>query len=537
MMSRIPTDADVSIRPGSEDPRMTGHDPDAGLSIPDLLSTATSLFERLHGPLLPGVQGPQGLSVRYLRRKPGRGLAVIYDVYALPAGSRPRVAPRARAGHHTRSMSLTLDEHALDGTRIRLSARQVHQAAVEVQPAGVVGARDLGLCVQAFPADGGLPALAASCTPTAQGPLWQALQSAACAQLGDDGWRLVAARAEPVRYKPASRCVLRYQLTLEHPHLKGAAPSAHRTLTLFGKVYADLQQAYFVEAMMQRLYEEQGGLQAGTPAGHGAAVPFLPRPLGLVAALGLRLDEAVQPADAQAEPVRTGLQVLRPQLRRGRAGGITMVDIPRDELRSAALALARLHTSAVRPTEKPPRTGAQEAKRACKRAKVIAARYPAQAQAALQLAQQLAAHLERVHPDVYRPAHGGFKASQLLLQGPHVVMVDFDGFCLADPALDVAYLLAYLRPSGLWYHRPGLRAWFNRAATEFVSAYRAAMLERGIAHAEIDRILDHVRLYEAAILFKVATRRVHHLNSPRPQELSAMLGEIATCLAAEAWRH
>jgi hypothetical protein len=116
-------------------------------------------------------------------------------------------------------------------------------------------------------------------------------------------------------------------------------------------------------------------------------------------------------------------------------------------------------------------------------------------------------------------------------------MVDFDGFCLADPALDVAYLLAYLRPSGLWYHRPGMRDWFNRAATEFVSAYRAAMLERSIAHAEIDRILDHVRLYEAAILFKVATRRVHHLNSPRPQELSAMLGEIATCLAAEAWRH
>ena len=113
-------------------------------------------------------------------------------------------------------------------------------------------------------------------------------------------------------------------------------------------------------------------------------------------------------------------------------------------------------------------------------------------------------------------------------------MVDFDGFCLADPALDVAYLLAYLRPSGLWYHRPGMRDWFERAATEFVSAYRAAMLEWGIAHAEIDRILDHVRLYEAAILFKVATRRVHHLNSPRPQELSAMLGEIATCLAGEA---
>ena len=115
-------------------------------------------------------------------------------------------------------------------------------------------------------------------------------------------------------------------------------------------------------------------------------------------------------------------------------------------------------------------------------------------------------------------------------------MVDFDGFCLADPALDVGYFLAYLRPSGLWYHRPGLRDWFDRAATEFVSAYRAAMLARGIAHAEIDGILERVRLYEAAILFKVAIRRINRLNSPRPQELSAILGAIVGCLAAEARR-
>jgi hypothetical protein len=515
---------------------MRGHDADAGLSIPDLLSTATSLLERLHGPLLPGSRGPQGLSVRYLRRKPGRGLAVIYDVYAGPAAGRPGVSRRARPGHHTRAVSLTLDEQALDGTRIRFGAGQVQQAAVEVEPPGVVRARDLGLSVQAFPADAGLPALAASCTPSAQGPLWPALESAARVQLGADAWRLVAARAEPVRYKPANRCVIRYDLTLEHPHLRGDECSAHRTLPLFGKVYADLEQAGFVEAMMQQLYAEQAGLQAGTRAGGSAAPLFLPRPLGLVAALGLRLDAAVHPAEGQAEPVLDGKRVLRPQVRRDRAGRITRVDIPRDELRSAALALARLHTSAVWPTDKPPRTGALEAKRACKRAQVIAARYPAQAQAALQLAQQLAAYLERMQPDVYRPAHGGFKASQLLFQGPHAVMVDFDGFCLADPALDIGYCLAYLRPSGLWYGRPGMRHWFERAATEFVGAYRAAMRERGIARAEIGRILDHVRLYEAALLFKVATRRVHHLNSPRPQELSAMLGEIAACLVGEARR-
>jgi hypothetical protein len=264
-------------------------------------------------------------------------------------------------------VSLVVDEHALDGTYLRFSARQVHRASVEVQPPGVVRLTDLGLCVQAFPADGALPALGASCDTTAQGPLWQALQSAACAQLGDDAWRLVAAQAEPVRYKPASRCVLRYHLTLEHPHPRRDAPSMHRTLTLFGKLYADRQQACFLEAMMQQLYAEQMSLQTGTRAGQSVAAPFLPRPLGLVAALGLRFDEAVQPAGAQADQVLGGVQILRPQVLRGRAGGIMTVVIPREELRSTAIALARLHTSAVRPNEKPPRAGAQEATRARER--------------------------------------------------------------------------------------------------------------------------------------------------------------------------
>src|SRR5205085_4022085 len=157
------------------------------------------------------------------------------------------------------------------------------------------------------------------------------------------------------------------------PHSRGDERSAHRTLTLFGKVYADPEQARFLETMMQRLYDEQVGPQAGTVVGQSASAPLLPRPLGLVEALGLRFDEAVPPAGGQAKQVLAGGRALRPQLMRGRAGGITAVIVPRQELRSTALALARLHTSGVRPNEKPPRTGAHEATRACERAMRIAA--------------------------------------------------------------------------------------------------------------------------------------------------------------------
>jgi len=92
-------------------------------------------------------------------------------------------------------------------------------------------------------------------------------------------------------------------------------------------------------------------------------------------------------------------------------------------------------------------------------------------------------------------------------------------------------VLAYLRPSGPWYQRPGMRHWFEAAAEVFTTTYRQAMLELGIANTAVDGILQRSRLYEAALLFKIATRRVNRLNSPRRKELSAMLSEIAACPA------
>jgi thiamine kinase-like enzyme len=205
--------------------------------------------------------------------------------------------------------------------------------------------------------------------------------------------------------------------------------------------------------------------------------------------------------------------------------------IPTEELWLTAIALSRLHTSTVRPDEKSPRTGAKEAKRARERASLIAGHNSSQAEEVLRLADQLATRLEALEPDAYRPAHGGFKASQLLFHSHKVFVVDFDGFCLADPALDVGYFLAYLRPSGLWYQLPGMMSWFKSASEAFTSTYRHAMIEHGITEEAINGILQRSKLYEAALLFKIATRRVNRLNSPRPKELAAMLEEISACIS------
>ena len=492
--------------------------PGGSLSILDLPGIVTLFYERAHRPLLTGAQKPLGLFVRYLRRKPARGLAVIYTVDEVRRGG------KVHSNDPNRSVSLTLDEQALDGAHIRFTSAQAREAPLEVQAMGVLSVKDIGLSVQAFPADASLPALAASCDTTPNSPLFGALQSAARMHLGDDSWQLISANAIPVRYKPANRCVIRYQLSLEHGKDETVL---QRNLTIFGKVYAAPEQARSVQALQQRLYDEQFNKTGGSP--------FLPRPLGMIDELGLTFNEAVQPANA-GDRLVTGTRALRPQMKRGRGGEITELVIPVEELRLTAIALARLHASTARPEESAPRTGAKEAKRARERAALIAGHNPAQAQEVQRLAQQLATRLEKLQPDAYRPAHGGFKASQLLFHSHRVFVVDFDGFCLADPALDIGYFLAYLRPSGLWYHRPGMMPWFETAAAVFTTAYRQAMLELGAERVAVDGILQRSRLYEAALLFKIATRRVNRLNSPRAKELSAMLSEIAACLSVEARR-
>ena len=491
------------------------------LTILDLPDVVLDLFRRAERPLLPGATGEPGLFIRYLRRKSGRGLAVIYSLSERGAALAAR---KAQASDPNRAVSLTLDEKALEGAHIRFGKAEVAQAALKIESTGVLEAADLGLSVQAFPADSGLPTLAASCNTRSGTALFAALSAAAHTQLGDSAWNLLAARAIPVRYKPASRCVIRYELELERASRRG---KEQRKLTIFGKVYAEPEQAKAIQTEMQRLYKEQ------TRQGQ----PFLPRPLGLLDALGLTLNEAIEAPDFDGlrEPTYTGTRLLHPVIIRGRGGEFQDAIVFDSTFTDTAAILARLHTSTVRPAGAP-RSGAKEAKRARERAGLIAARNSAQADEVQRLAGQLAERLETLVPTEYRPAHGGFKASQLLYHSHQAFVVDFDGFCLADPALDVGYFLAYLRPGGLWYQKPGTRQWFEKAASIFLQGYRDAMLAREVSPEEVEGLLERVPYYEAALLFKIATRRVNRLNSPRPQELAAMLQEIAACLSTETRR-
>ncbi|MGH2510678.1 MAG: hypothetical protein ACRDHZ_25165, partial [Ktedonobacteraceae bacterium] len=103
------------------------------LTIQALPDAIRAIFVRSGHQPLPETARPWGLFVRYLRRKPERGLAIIYDACEICSWKQ-----RACAVHQT--VSLTLAESALAGSTICITPAQIYQADLINQPMGIVQA-------------------------------------------------------------------------------------------------------------------------------------------------------------------------------------------------------------------------------------------------------------------------------------------------------------------------------------------------------------------------------------------------------------
>lgn len=432
------------------------------------------------GEALDGYLAQQGGNaarppLRYLRRKPGRGLVAIFG----PAGSGD-------------IYTVTVDERTLVG-------------APDGDPA------PSSPTVRRFPDDPKLPHLDTVMAPAAHRPLALALEAAARREHDVPAdRRLRDVVAETVRYKPGDRCVLRYRLRFDGPDDAGGATPPGTTCTLVAKLYRDAGEATAADDLLDRLGR--------------AGVAWTARPLGVLPALALALTEDLG-SSRDRVPTRSGLRVVRP----GSADAPGVVG-------EAARALAELHTSGLDTGDLNRRTGVDEAGKAAKRAGLLEQYVPELAPEVRRVAGTLCAALADLPSDTLRPAHGSYKASQLLVRDGRVFLVDFDQFCLGDPALDVGYFLAYLRPAGLWYRRAGRRAWFEAAADLFLSTYLRVLAERGESAATCAGIAARAPLFEAGLLLKIAARRVNRLHSPRPGEVAAILDEVAGSLASSGRR-
>ena len=407
--------------------------------------------------------------LRYLRRKPGRGLVAVFG----PGGS-------------GEVYTVTVDERSLLG-----------------EPDAGAPA---GPTVRRFPDDPQLPSLATVMAPAGDPALTAALESAARRVHDVPPDRpLLSVTAEPVRYKPGDRCVVRYRLTFGDPG--GGAGPAPTTCTLVAKLYREAAEALAADDLLARL---RGA----------AALTWTAEPLGVVPGLPLALTEDLG-SSRDPVPARSGLEVLHP----GVPDALAVVG-------RAARALAELHTSGLDPGGLRLRTGADEAGKAAKRGRLLEQYVPGLAPEVRRVAGAVCTALTGLPTDTVRPAHGSYKPSQLLVRDGTVSLVDFDQVCLADPALDVGYFLAYLRPAGLFHRPAGRRDWFEAAAGTFLAGYLQRPAERGEPAATGAGTAHRASVFEAALLLKIAARRVNRLHSPRPGEVSAVLDEVCRSLAS-----
>jgi hypothetical protein len=409
--------------------------------------------------------------LRYLRRKPGRGLVAVFgpddlgDIY-----------------------TVTVDERSL----------------LEV-PVG--DATPAIPTVRQFPDDPQLPHLETVMTPSGHRFLADALESTARQEHDvPPDWRLLDVAVEPVRYKPGDRCVLRYRLRFGDPMAAEGGDAVPRTCTVVAKLYQEVHEAQAADDLLARLRTQ-------------AAVAWTARPLGVVPGLPLALTEDLG-SSRDPVPALSGLDVVHP----ASAEAFEVVG-------RAARALAELHTSGLDTGGLSRRTGVDEAGKAAKRAGLLERYVPELTPEVRRVTGALCATLAGLPADTLRPGHGSYKPSQLMVRDSAVFLVDFDQFCLADPALDVGYFLAYLRPAGFWYHRAGRRAWFEAAADAFLATYLDRLAERGESAATRAGIAGRAPVFEAALLLKIAARRANRLHSPRAGEVTAVLDEISRSLA------
>jgi aminoglycoside phosphotransferase len=222
--------------------------------------------------------------------------------------------------------------------------------------------------------------------------------------LSSERSRTVRVQHRVLKYKPGKHCVIEYFLESD------GRPA--RWPRVIGKIYRDERG--------RRMFEN---LQNLWLAARTSATPFgMPQPLGYLTELGMVIQEAMP-----GQPLRNMLED------ENLAGVIRLVARNLSVLHR--LPLASLEKSGMR----------DHLKKYCHPGpELLMEAYP-------QLAAQVEAILAKLLDETRRnhfllsPVHGDLGLDQILLAGDQVYFIDFDGLCLAHPALDLGNFLVALR--------------------------------------------------------------------------------------------
>ena len=252
---------------------------------------------------------------------------------------------------------------------------------------------------------------------------------------------------------------------------------------LIGKVYAEDRSD--IHVAMQRI--------AG--AGFGPVAPFsIPEPVGLVPALGLLLQEKILGPRAK-EVFLTGSV---------RDGAVTA--------ERCALWLARFHAT---PLHLGP---VIDRKALLKAMRKWSLRIEGPAGKARRLLERLEGNLSGLAGTGMCAAHGSYSPSHVILAGSRTVTVDWDGYRVADPGVDVARFVVALRYLAL-AHLGSIRA-LDAAAEVFEKTYIAT---------GCPEVRSNLAFHKAATYLQLAKcrmrNRAFHTLKPERAGAGAMLDE------------
>lgn len=146
--------------------------------------------------------------------------------------------------------------------------------------------------------------------------------------------------------------------------------------------------------------------------------------------------------------------------------------------------------------------------------------FPEQIAAVERVADQLRALEATSMPDPLVPTHGAFRPEQILVAGQQIGFIDFDAFCMAEPAYDLALFRASSMDNGLYDEHIRLRddaeAGSRRAR---IDALNETFLAGYEANAPVSR--QRVALWEAIFYLNDS---LQCWTKPRPNDRRLVVG-------------
>jgi hypothetical protein len=235
--------------------------------------------------------------------------------------------------------------------------------------------------------------------------------------------RIESCTPEVLSYKPGSRCTLRYHLVYPPELAERGWPTS-----VIAKTYRKDSKGRNAYDGMLALWRSP--LAAGD-------VVTLAEPLAYIPGLKIMVQGPVAGAQSLEDMLKAALD----------ANSQPAMEDLYDYMRKTAVALAAFHQSGVRHGQ-PVELDARFAEIRDLIARLLIP-VPELAGTVEPLLSRLEALATEYPADAAVPTHGTFNPEQVLIDGERIGLIDFDDFCMAEPALDVALFRAAIKDIGM----------------------------------------------------------------------------------------